>query len=51
MLSNTARKSRTVGEIVNLMSVDVQRFQDIASFIMLFWSAPFQVSLSKKNFI
>ncbi|VDP13339.1 unnamed protein product, partial [Onchocerca flexuosa] len=42
MLSNTARKNRTVGEIVNLMSVDIQRFQDIASFIMLFWSAPFQ---------
>uniref|UniRef100_A0AAF5PGH3 ABC-type glutathione-S-conjugate transporter n=1 Tax=Wuchereria bancrofti TaxID=6293 RepID=A0AAF5PGH3_WUCBA len=46
MLSNTARKNRTVGEIVNLMSVDVQRFQDIASFIMLFWSAPFQILLA-----
>uniref|UniRef100_A0A7I4KHP7 ABC-type glutathione-S-conjugate transporter n=1 Tax=Brugia malayi TaxID=6279 RepID=A0A7I4KHP7_BRUMA len=46
MLSNSARKNRTVGEIVNLMSVDVQRFQDIASFIMLFWSAPFQILLA-----
>uniref|UniRef100_A0A915PJI9 Uncharacterized protein n=1 Tax=Setaria digitata TaxID=48799 RepID=A0A915PJI9_9BILA len=46
MLSNTARKNRTVGEIVNLMSVDIQRFQDIASFIMLFWSAPFQILLA-----
>uniref|UniRef100_A0A158Q7H0 Multidrug resistance-associated protein 1 n=1 Tax=Elaeophora elaphi TaxID=1147741 RepID=A0A158Q7H0_9BILA len=46
MLSNTARKNRTVGEIVNLMSVDVQRFQDIASFVMLFWSAPFQILLA-----
>ncbi|KAM3726824.1 Multidrug resistance-associated protein [Dirofilaria immitis] len=46
LLSNTARKNRTVGEIVNLMSVDIQRFQDIASFIMLFWSAPFQILLA-----
>lgn len=28
-LSNTARKSKTVGEIVNLMSVDAQRFMVI----------------------
>ncbi|VDM94999.1 unnamed protein product [Thelazia callipaeda] len=46
VLSNSARKSRTVGEIVNLMSVDIQRFQDITSFIMLFWSAPFQILLA-----
>lgn len=45
-MSNSARKNRTVGEIVNLMSVDIQRFQDITTFIMLFWSAPLQVSLS-----
>jgi hypothetical protein len=42
-LSNASRKDRTVGEIVNLMSVDVQRFQDITNFAMLFISAPFQV--------
>lgn len=35
-----------MGEIVNLMSVDIQRLQDITTFIMLFWSAPLQVSLS-----
>uniref|UniRef100_A0A915BDK8 ABC-type glutathione-S-conjugate transporter n=1 Tax=Parascaris univalens TaxID=6257 RepID=A0A915BDK8_PARUN len=45
-LSNSARKNRTVGEIVNLMSVDIQRFQEMTSFIMLFWSAPLQVILS-----
>uniref|UniRef100_A0A0N5AB16 ABC transmembrane type-1 domain-containing protein n=1 Tax=Syphacia muris TaxID=451379 RepID=A0A0N5AB16_9BILA len=45
-LSNSARNNRTVGEIVNLMSVDIQRFQDMASFIMLFWSAPLQIVLS-----
>ncbi|KHN70623.1 Multidrug resistance-associated protein 1 [Toxocara canis] len=45
-LSNSARKNRTVGEIVNLMSVDIQRIQDMTSFVMLFWSAPLQVILS-----
>ena len=44
-LSNASRKNRTVGEIVNLMAVDVQRFQDITTFGMLFISAPFQVAL------
>ncbi|VDD89505.1 unnamed protein product [Enterobius vermicularis] len=45
-LSNSARKNRTVGEIVNLMSVDTQRFQDMTSFVLLFGSAPLQVLLS-----
>ncbi|CAJ0955155.1 unnamed protein product, partial [Mesorhabditis belari] len=45
-LSNNARKTRTVGEIVNLMTVDIQRFQDMTTFVMLFWSAPLQVLLS-----
>lgn len=30
-LSNTARKSKTVGEIVNLMAVDAQRFMDLTT--------------------
>uniref|UniRef100_A0A1I7XRD6 ABC transmembrane type-1 domain-containing protein n=1 Tax=Heterorhabditis bacteriophora TaxID=37862 RepID=A0A1I7XRD6_HETBA len=45
-LSNNARKNRTTGEIVNLMSVDIQRVQDMTTFVMLFWSAPLQVILS-----
>uniref|UniRef100_A0AC34QBL2 Uncharacterized protein n=1 Tax=Panagrolaimus sp. JU765 TaxID=591449 RepID=A0AC34QBL2_9BILA len=45
-LSNKARKNRTVGEIVNLMAVDIQRIQDLTSFINLFWSAPLQIILS-----
>ena len=28
-MSNEARKTSTVGEIVNLMSVDAQRMQDV----------------------
>ncbi|KAK6765509.1 hypothetical protein RB195_025428 [Necator americanus] len=45
-LSNNARKNRTTGEIVNLMSVDIQRLQDMTTFVMLFWSAPLQILLS-----
>ncbi|KAK6061915.1 ABC transporter transmembrane region, partial [Cooperia oncophora] len=46
-LSNNARKNRTTGEIVNLMSVDIQRLQDMTTFVMLFWSAPLQVKQMK----
>ncbi|KIH68441.1 hypothetical protein ANCDUO_01226 [Ancylostoma duodenale] len=46
-LSNNARKNRTTGEIVNLMSVDIQRLQDMTTFVMLFWSAPLQVTQMK----
>lgn len=42
-LSNRARKGRTVGEIVNLMSVDAQRFMDIMTYIHMLWSAPLQI--------
>ncbi|CAD6185500.1 unnamed protein product [Caenorhabditis auriculariae] len=45
-LSNEARKNRTTGAIVNLMAVDIQRMQDMTTFIMLFWSSPFQILLS-----
>ena len=45
-LSNKARRTSTVGEIVNLMSVDAQRFMDLMTFIHLIWSAPLQILLS-----
>ncbi|XP_010079777.1 PREDICTED: multidrug resistance-associated protein 1, partial [Pterocles gutturalis] len=46
VITNSARKSSTVGEIVNLMSVDAQRFMDLATYINMIWSAPFQVILA-----
>ncbi|UYV79410.1 ABCC2 [Cordylochernes scorpioides] len=46
VLSNNARKESTLGEIVNLMSVDAQRFVDLMTYINLIWSAPFQIVLS-----
>ena len=45
-LSNAARKESTIGEIVNLMSVDAQRFTDLMQFINLLWSAPLQIIIS-----
>lgn len=35
-----------MGEIVNLMSIDIQRFQDVTTFVMQFWSSPLQVLLA-----
>ncbi|XP_037363447.1 multidrug resistance-associated protein 1 isoform X2 [Talpa occidentalis] len=46
VITNSARKSSTVGEIVNLMSVDAQRFMDLATYINMIWSAPLQVFLA-----
>ena len=45
-LSNSARRERTVGEIVNLMSVDAQRFMDLMSYLHMIWSAPLQIVLA-----
>lgn len=45
-MSNSARKESTVGEIVNLMSVDTQNIIELMPFINMIWSAPLQVILS-----
>ncbi|CAL1682835.1 unnamed protein product [Lasius platythorax] len=45
-LSNSARKESTLGEIVNLMSVDAQRFMDLTAYINMIWSAPLQIALA-----
>ncbi|TID19224.1 hypothetical protein CANINC_003794 [Pichia inconspicua] len=44
-LSIEARSSRTTGDIVNLMSVDTQRLQDLCQNLQLIWSGPFQITL------
>lgn len=46
VISNSARRTSTIGEIVNLMSVDAQRFMDLATYINMIWSAPLQVILA-----
>ncbi|XP_049538578.1 multidrug resistance-associated protein 1 isoform X3 [Anopheles darlingi] len=46
IISNSARKTSTVGEIVNLMAVDAQRFMDLTTYINMIWSAPLQIALA-----
>jgi len=43
VVSNDARKESTIGETVNLMSADAQRFNDVTNFIHLLWSSPLQI--------
>ncbi|XP_045532539.1 multidrug resistance-associated protein 1 isoform X1 [Pieris brassicae] len=45
-ISNAAKKDSTVGEIVNLMSVDAQRFLELMAYINMIWSAPLQITLA-----
>ncbi|XP_058980633.1 multidrug resistance-associated protein 1 isoform X11 [Musca domestica] len=46
VLSNATRKESTVGEIVNLMAVDAQRFMDLTTYLNMLWSAPLQIGLA-----
>lgn len=45
-LSSSSRHEKTVGEIVNLMAIDVDRFQQITPLTHQYWSTPLQVSLA-----
>lgn len=46
VLSNTARKTKTIGEIVNLMAVDTQRLKDLTTYIYMVWTSPLQITLA-----
>jgi ATP-binding cassette subfamily C (CFTR/MRP) protein 1 len=48
-LSNDERASRQSGDIVNLMSVDATRLQDVCAYGLIAISGPFQVRLSFNN--
>ncbi len=45
-VSQSSKKESSVGEIVNLMSVDVQRFMDVLPYLNMLWSAPLQICIS-----
>ncbi|KAF9178380.1 hypothetical protein BGZ50_007768, partial [Haplosporangium sp. Z 11] len=45
-LSNSARQMFTVGEIVNHMSIDAQRVQDLVTYLHIIWSGLFQISIA-----
>ena len=44
-LSHGARRKATVGEIVNLMSVDAQRVHDAAMLVHEWWISPLSIAL------
>jgi len=44
-LSNDGRQAKSTGDVVNLMSVDTQRLQDVSQYAQIVWSAPFQITL------
>nr|CCA18266.1 MultidrugResistance like protein 1 putative [Albugo laibachii Nc14] len=45
-LSSAARQKRTSGEIINLMSVDAQRLQELTPFLHSVWYALYQICIS-----
>ncbi|KDN53139.1 putative YCF1-vacuolar ABC transporter [Tilletiaria anomala UBC 951] len=45
-LSNNERGKRATGDIVNLMSVDATRLQDLCTYGHIIWSALFQMTLA-----
>lgn len=46
VLSSKSRQSHTSGEIINLMSVDVQRITDFIWYLNTIWMLPIQISLA-----
>ncbi|XP_065088176.1 multidrug resistance-associated protein 1-like [Ochlerotatus camptorhynchus] len=44
-ISSFAKKDTTVGEIVNLMAVDAQRFFELTSYLHVLWSAPIIIAV------
>ena len=45
-LSSAAKRQSTVGQIVNLMSVDAQKVQDFFLYTTLLWSVPLLIGLA-----
>ncbi|EGG17998.1 ABC transporter C family protein [Cavenderia fasciculata] len=45
-LRTSLREGTTVGEIVNLMSVDAQKFMDLCPYLHMIWSAPAQIAVA-----
>ncbi|GMS94756.1 hypothetical protein PENTCL1PPCAC_16932, partial [Pristionchus entomophagus] len=45
-LSSTARRKKTVGEIINLMAIDVEVFQLITPQVQQYWSCPYQITFA-----
>ncbi|XP_054157840.1 multidrug resistance-associated protein 1-like isoform X1 [Oppia nitens] len=46
VLSNSAKKETTTGEIVNIMAVDCQRFSDLLPWLSFLYTAPIQMGIA-----
>lgn len=46
VLSSQSRQSHTSGEIINYMSVDIQRITDFIWYLNIIWMLPIQISLA-----
>uniref|UniRef100_A0A803QSI2 ABC-type xenobiotic transporter n=1 Tax=Cannabis sativa TaxID=3483 RepID=A0A803QSI2_CANSA len=46
VLSSQSRQSRSNGEIINYMSVDIQRITDFIWYVNMIWMLPIQISLA-----
>lgn len=46
LLSSLSRQSHTSGEIINYMSVDIQRITDFVWYLNIVWMLPVQISLA-----
>jgi ATP-binding cassette subfamily C (CFTR/MRP) protein 1 len=45
-ISSAAKKDTTVGEVVNLMAVDAQRFFELVSYVHVLWSGPMIICIA-----
>lgn len=45
-MSNDARRTTTIGEIVNLMSVDAERIMEVVQYLWMIWSSPLQICIA-----
>jgi ATP-binding cassette subfamily C (CFTR/MRP) protein 1 len=46
LLSSAERQRRTVGEIVNFMTIDAQRIQDLSTYLHALWYSFIQIGLA-----
>ncbi|KAG1674093.1 Multidrug resistance-associated protein 1 [Nymphon striatum] len=45
MLSNSARQNYSIGSMVNLLAVDLQKFQDLTLYVPQLWVAPIVITI------
>ncbi|KAG1670802.1 Multidrug resistance-associated protein 1 [Nymphon striatum] len=45
MLSNSARQNYSIGSMVNLLAVDLQKFQDLVLYVPQLWMAPIIITI------